>query len=206
MIYFFDLLLTQILATLNNNDLHSIIQGCIALKRDCQKAFYSRYYGFAAAICMRYANTKDDMIEIVNDGFINIFKELHSFKPVFEDEEISLKGWIKRIMINTSIDYHRKYHKQQLMSGSPNETVIEKIEYKSENALDKLSYEEIMKKVKSLSPVYRTVFNLHVIDGLTHEEIAAQLGISVGTSKSNLFKAKVNLKKMLETKNSIVYE
>ena len=63
-----------------------------------------------------------------------------------------------------------------------------------------------MKKVQSLSPVYRTVFNLHVIDGLTHEEIAKQLGISVGTSKSNLFKAKVNLKKMLETKNSIVYE
>ena len=146
------------------------------------------------------------MVEIVNDGFIKIFRELHSFKPVFDDEEISLKGWIKRIMINTAIDHHRKYHKQQLMSGNQDETTIERIEYHSENALDKLSYDEIMKKVQSLSPVYRTVFNLHVIDGLTHEEIAKQLGISVGTSKSNLFKAKVNLKKMLETKNSIVYE
>lgn len=155
---------------------------------------------------MRYAHTKDNMVEIVNDGFLKIFKELHSFKPVFEDEEISLKGWIKKIMINTSIDYHRKYYKQQMMSGSQDETTIEKIEYHSETAIDKLSYNEIMKKVQSLSPVYRTVFNLHVIDGLTHEEIADQLGISVGTSKSNLFKAKINLKKMLETKNSIVYE
>ncbi len=146
------------------------------------------------------------MIEIVNDGFMKVFKELHSFKPVFEDEEISLKGWIKRIMINTSIDHHRKYHKQQLMSGSENETAIEKSAYKSETALDKLSYDEIMQKVKSLSPVYRTVFNLHVIDGLTHEEIAVKLGISVGASKSNLFKAKLNLKKMLEPNNTVVYE
>jgi RNA polymerase sigma-70 factor (ECF subfamily) len=155
---------------------------------------------------MRYAYTKDDMNEIVNDGFLKIFKELHTFKAVFDDKEISLKGWIKRIMINTSIDHHRKYHKQKMMSGSQDETAIEKTEYHSETALDKLSYEEIMKKVHSLSPVYRTVFNMHVIDGLTHEEIASQLGISVGTSKSNLFKAKANLKKMLESQNSIVYE
>ena len=146
------------------------------------------------------------MIEIVNDGFLKIFKELHGFKPVFENEEISLKGWIKRIMINTAIDHHRKYHKQQQMSGSENETALDKTAYKSETALDKLSYDEIMQKVKSLSPVYRTVFNLHVIDGLTHEEIAAKLGISVGASKSNLFKAKLNLKKMLEPNHSVMYE
>ena len=190
---------------MTDNELHSIIQGCIALNRQSQQLFYSRFYGFAASISMRYTNSQDEMVEIVNDGFLKVFRELHAFKPVYSNEEISLKGWIKRIMINTAIDYYRKYHKHhQLVDSSEDAGTV--IKDHSETSLDKLSYEEILKTVQKLSPAYRLVFSLYVIDGLSHDEISKQLGISVGTSKSNLSKARINLKKMLAHANSIVYE
>jgi len=146
---------------------------------------------------MRYTNSQDDAVEMVNDGFLKVFKELYNFKPVFENEEISLKGWMKRIMINTAIDYYRKYNKNQLQIAG-HEDAANNITYKGETAVDKLSYDEVLELVQQLSPAYRTVFNLYVIDGLSHDEIAGQLGISTGTSKSNLAKARMNLQKMLE--------
>jgi RNA polymerase sigma factor (sigma-70 family) len=185
-----------------NEELHIIIRGCISLNRQSQKAFYTRYYSFAAAICMRYTNNQDDAVEMVNDGFLKVFRELYNFKPVFENEEISLKGWMKRIMINTAIDYYRKYNKNQLQIAG-HEDAANNIAYKGETSVDKLSYDEILELVQQLSPAYRTVFNLYVIDGLSHDEIAGQLGISSGTSKSNLAKARMNLQKMLEKRNSL---
>jgi len=144
---------------------------------------------------MRYAHSEDDAMEIANDGFIKIFKELASFKARYEDVEASLKGWMKKIMVNTSIDHFRKNQKYRL-----NVSIDDKlyhIEDHAETSVDKLSYDEIYKVIQQLSPVYRTVFNLYVIDGFKHEEIAKQLKISVGTSKSNLAKAKINVKKMI---------
>ncbi len=154
---------------------------------------------------MRYTNSEEDMVEIVNDGFLKIFKELYAFKPVYGNEEIALKGWIKRIMINTAIDYYRKYHKQQMMLNGKEDAAL-MLTDNSETSLDKMSYDEVIKIVQKLSPMYRAVFNLYVIDGLSHEEISKHLGISVGTSKSNLSKARMNVKKMLEQTNERVYE
>ena len=142
-------------------------------------------------------------MEIVNDGFLKIFKEMHSFKPVFENEEISLKGWMKRIMINTAIDYYRKYNKHQFLLDG-HEDAAAYVPHRGETSLDKISHEEILKLIKKLSPGYRMVFNLYVIDGLSHDEIGKQLGISSGTSKSNLAKARMNLQKMLAQRNSVV--
>lgn len=181
-----------------NEELHTIIKGCIELNRQSQRAFYEKFYGFAASICNKYCHQDEEMIEIVNDGFLKIFKELHNFKPVFDDEEIALKGWMKRIMINTAIDHYRKYRKHQLMIDQ-NEHKTETLAYNGETSLDKISYDEILKAIKNLSPAYRTVFNLFVIDGLSHEEISKQLNISVGTSKSNLAKARMNLQKLLNS-------
>lgn len=152
---------------------------------------------------MRYAHTDDDAMEIVNDGFLKIFRELPSFKARYEDVEASLKGWIKRIMVNTAIDHFRKNHRFQLNVS------IEESKFnwadEAETIVDKMSYEEIMKLVQHLSPVYRTVFNLYVIDGFKHEEIAKQLNISVGTSKSNLAKAKMNVQKMILQRQQSLY-
>ena len=156
------------------------------------------------SICMRYCNLTEDAVEIVNDGFLKIFNSLHSFHPTYENFEISLMAWIKKIMINTSIDHYRKNHKNHFYSEVNEEE--HKLFDDDESIIDRLSYKEILIIVQRLSPVYRAVFNLHVIDGHTHEEIGQQLNISVGTSKSNLSKAKLNIQKMLAEVNINNYD
>jgi RNA polymerase sigma-70 factor (ECF subfamily) len=153
---------------------------------------------------MRYCNRNEDAVEIVNDGFLKIFNSLHSFQPTNENFEASLMAWIKKIMINTSIDHYRKNHKNHFIPEI-NEGE-NKLFVGDETIIDRLSYKEIIIIVQRLSPAYRTVFNLYVIDGLTHEEIAQQLNISAGTSKSNLSKAKINIQKMLAEVNINNYD
>lgn len=147
------------------------------------------------AICDRYTGKHDDAIEILNDGFLKVFKEIHHYKPAYADVVSSFKGWLRKIMVYTAIDHFRKYHKHQMVTQL--DDVVFQMVSVNEDALDKLSYEEIIRAVQELSPGYRTVFNLFVIEGLSHDEIAAQLGISAGTSKSNLFKSRLQLQKIL---------
>lgn len=180
---------------LTSQEIVNIINGCVELKRESQKKFYTYFFGYAMSVCMRYAHTDDDAMEIANDGFLKIFKELSSFAARYEDVEASLKGWMKRIMINTAIDHFRKNHKYQLNVSI--EDHMFHIADHAETSMNKMSYEELYKIIQQLSPVYRTVFSLYVIDGFKHEEIARHLNISVGTSKSNLAKAKINIKKMI---------
>ncbi len=188
----------------NRPDLVNIIQGCVKAKRDSQKLLYQQYYGYSLGICMRYCSSDVDAEEILNDGFLKVFKALHSFNPQFSNIEASFKGWVKRIMINTAIDHLRKNNKRFL--------VVEifdnhfNITDETETSIERMTYQEILAVVQRLTPVYRTVFNLFVIDGYKHEEIAQQLKITVGASKSNLSKARVNIKKMLLETDIKYYE
>jgi RNA polymerase sigma factor (sigma-70 family) len=181
-----------------------IINGCVKAKRESQKELYKLYYGFAMGICMRYCQNQDDAIEIVNDGYFKVFKTINSFNPKYENIEASLMGWIKQIMIFTSIDHYRKYSKNLLVDKIDDNHLA--IEDTSESIIDAMAYSQIIELIQKLSPAYRTVFNLYVIDGFKHEEIAAQLNIAVGTSKSNLAKAKINIQNMLLKANNILYE
>jgi RNA polymerase sigma-70 factor (ECF subfamily) len=153
------------------------------------------------AICDRYTSKQDDSLEILNDGFLKIFREIHHYKPAYADVVSSFKGWLRKIMVYTAIDHFRKYHKHQMVTHLDN--VVYQMASVNEDALDKLSYDEIIRAVQELSPGYRTVFNLFVIEGLSHDEIATQLDISTGTSKSNLFKARLQLQKILFKKHQI---
>jgi RNA polymerase sigma-70 factor (ECF subfamily) len=153
------------------------------------------------AICDRYTSKQDDALEILNDGFLKIFREIHHYKPAYADVVSSFKGWLRKIMVYTAIDHYRKYHKHQMVTQL--DDVVYQMASVNEDALDKLSYEEIIRAVQELSPGYRTVFNLFVIEGLSHDEIATHLGISTGTSKSNLFKARLQLQKILFKKHQI---
>lgn len=156
------------------------------------------------AVCMRYCNSKDDAMEVVNDGFMKVYRELPVFKPRYDNFEVSLKGWMKTILVNTAIDHFRKNNKNYVIAEI-DESHFE-MEHAAETAIDKMSYKEIMDLVHQLSPVYKTIFNLFVIDGFKHEEIATQLNITVGTSKSNLSKAKANIQKMLREAAIKCYE
>ncbi|QEC54124.1 RNA polymerase sigma factor [Anseongella ginsenosidimutans] len=163
----------------------NLVKGCLEQNRSSQKALYRQYFGYSMSICLRYAPNREEAVEIVNDGFMKVFTRIGTYDP-----KRSFKSWLGRIMVNSSIDHyraaHKHYHHDGLDSALEAEFPV--------SVIDKLSYDELIGLVQQLPSSYRTVFNLHVIDGYKHEEIADMLSISVGTSKSNLFKARESLK------------
>jgi RNA polymerase sigma-70 factor (ECF subfamily) len=180
--------------------LNELIKGCIERDYKCQRAFYEHYYGFALKTVFRYIYKYEKATDIVNDGFVKIFNSLEKFqlgKQNIDTEKI-LMGWMKRILINTAIDELRR---QQAMPeiGELPDYIWEEID-RSQNADQMILYKELICEVKRLPPSYRNVFNMFVIDGFSHNEIAYVLGISEGTSKSALAKAKMHLKKFLENR------
>ena len=180
---------------LSADELTYHVGACALNKRESQKIIYNSFYGYAMAICDRYTNNEEDALEILNDGFLKIFKEIHHYSPAYTDVVSSFKGWLRKIMVYTAIDHFRKYHKHRMVTDLDH--VVMQTPSISEDAVDKLSYEEIIRAIQELSPGYRTVLNLFIIDGLSHDEIAERLGISTGTSKSNLSKARKQLQKIL---------
>lgn len=177
------------------------VEACGRNSRESQRVLYSSFYGYAMAICDRYTSKHDDAVEILNDGFLKVFREIHHYQPAYSDVVSSFKGWLRKIIVYTAIDHFRKNQKHQVVGQL--DSVVFHVPSYSEDALDKISYDEIIKAIQDLSPGYRTVFNLFVIDGLSHDEIAGHLGISTGTSKSNLSKARKQLQKILFKKNQI---
>jgi RNA polymerase sigma factor (sigma-70 family) len=181
-------------------NLPSLLEGCAVQERSSQRKFYSIFYGYAFSTCHRYIAREEEIIEVVNDGFLKIFNEIRNFKPHYDSLENSLKGWIRRILINTAIDHVRKSRHRYLFVHDQGEAV-ENIPIAA-TGLERLSHKELLEMITKLTPAYRMVFNLYVIDGYSHEEISQMLNIAVGTSKSNLAKARQNLQKMIINKSA----
>ena len=171
-----------------DSNIDEIIRGCRDGKRIYQRRLYELYYAYGMSICMRYSRNEDDAIEIVNDSFMKVYKNIKKFNT-----QQPFKPWFRRILINTSLNYIKKNEKFKRQESMDNHRDL----MTAEDILSKISYQEMIQMVQSLSTAYRTVFNLYVIDGFKHEEIAKTLGISVGTSKSNLAKAKGKLRAII---------
>ncbi|MEO6549013.1 MAG: sigma-70 family RNA polymerase sigma factor [Ferruginibacter sp.] len=186
---------------LSADELTLYIRGCTLNQRESQKKLYNSFYGYAMSICDRYTNNQDDAVEILNDGFLKIFKEIHRYQPSYSDVIASFKGWLRKFMVYTAIDHFRRHRKHEVV-GELDSAIIH-LPSDSANACDKISYDEIINFIQQLSPAYRTVLNLFIVEGFSHEDIAGQLNISVGTSKSNLAKARKQLQKILFNKNKI---
>ncbi|MES2733241.1 MAG: RNA polymerase sigma factor [Bacteroidota bacterium] len=175
-----------------NEPLLALIRGCEKEDRASQKMLYQQFYGYAMSVCIRYSKSRDEALEILNDGFLKIFTRIKKY-----DTERSFKGWVRKIMINTALDHYRKHLKYYETKVSDIQKAPDIAETQA-GILSQMAYEDLLALVQLLSPAYRTVFNLHAIDGYTHEEIAEMLEISIGTSKSNLSKARVNLQEMIK--------
>src|SRR6056297_3526402 len=148
------------------------------------------FYAYGMSITLRYANSRNEGAAILNDSFMKVFENIDQF-----DTERDFKPWFRRIVINTAIN---EYHKNKMRMEKV-EPISESHDLLTDNKIvSGISYDEIIEIIQKLSPVYRTVFNLYVIEGYKHREIAEMLEISVGTSKSNLSKAKSNLRELLE--------
>lgn len=183
--------------------LENLITGCMQNNHRDQKVLYEKYYGYCLKTVFRYIYRYDKAVDVVNDGFVKVFRNFAKFQ--FRDTqnlEMILMGWMRMIMINTAIDQLRKNNFLPEI-GDISETIWMH-EDKSQGSDQALMYKELVKEIKKLPPSYRTVFNLYVIDGFTHQEIANQLGISVGTSKSNLSKARVLLQKIIKSNDEAI--
>jgi len=182
-------------------ELLTIIKGCANDEAKSQRILYERYLGYALKIAFRYVGSYENAANAANDAFIKIFKGFKKFEiRDTENIEAMLMGWMRRIVINVSIDYMRK---ESLIAERnyfrKNGWLLNGGDTSSNGGDAQLMYKELISLIKKLSPAYRVVFNLHVIDGYSHHEIAEMLGISVGTSKSNLAKARAFLQKHLVT-------
>jgi RNA polymerase sigma factor (sigma-70 family) len=147
-------------------------------------------------VCLRYAKDRDDAQDILHEGFMKVFDNLAKFS-----NKGSFEGWVRRIMVNMSIDHIRKNRQEYLIVDTVYaDKIAKKVADEPEDEdklINSITQEEVMKAMQQLSPAYRAVFNLYIIEEYSHKEIADMLDISEGTSKSNLAKAKYNFKKHL---------
>jgi RNA polymerase sigma factor (sigma-70 family) len=172
-----------------DNNPVELINACLKGDRKSQELLYRKFYSYAMGICMRYAQNRDDAMEICNDGFLKVFLKAEQF-----DTKYPFKAWLKRIMVNTAIDHSRKNAKHQNHDDIDNAYHL----YSDQaDALDNMAYETLLQLIQQLKPTLRSVFNMYVFDGFSHDEISKALNIPVGTSKSQLSRARESLKEML---------
>ena len=183
---------------MQNDELQAHIEGCRRGESKSQRCIFERYYRVMFGVCMRYVSDRDAVQDVVQEGFLKVFANIegYTFKGSFE-------GWVRRIMVNTSIDAIRRRKATGLVLGeekSFEDVVDEAVEYEIDTDEETFTVKDVQSAMQELSPMYRAVFNLYVFDNMTHQEIAIKLGVSVGTSKSNLAKARRNLRKILMSK------
>ncbi len=173
-----------------------LVKGCQREDRLAQKRLYETYYGRMMGVCLRYAANRDEAAEILNKGFLKVFNTIKKF----DTNRGRLDSWIYKVMLNTAIDHYRSEfrHKQNMVDIEQAYEVGEQ-----SDVLHQISAEEIIALIQRLTPGYRTVFNLYVMEGMSHPEIAKELGISEGTAKSNLAKARKKLQAMLAENNKV---
>ncbi len=160
-------------------------------KRDkkTQQSFYDTVSAKMYGVCLRFANSGDDANDILQEGFIRVFRHIDAYRG-----DGSFEGWVRRTIVNTAINYYKKEKKR----GYKVDLEYVKKDYvTSESAIEKLSFNELLAIIRELPNGYRTVFNLNVIDGYTHKEIGAMLGISENTSKSQLSRARLAIQRRL---------
>lgn len=181
----------NIALTVEHNNERDIIAACVRKEHWAQKLLYEEYYSKMMGVCLRYSNDQEDALDILHEGFIKIFRNIGKYRA-----GTSLPAWIRRIMVNTAIDYYRKSIRRRT------EDLEHAFDVSSNDvdAVSQCSEKEILAAVQELTPAYRAVFNLYIIEGYSHKEIAEILDITESTSRSNLVKARVKLKDILRSK------
>ncbi len=170
-------------------DLKGLIKGCLARDRSSQKKIYEMYGSAMMGLCLRYCRSREEAEEVLQDGFLQVFKNIGQFQ--FKG---SFEGWMRRIMINCALQRYRNKLKDFKHVSL---TELDRFQPPETDLIDRLSERELVELIQALPPACRMVFNLYVFDGLKHREIAELLHVTEGTSKSNLSDARQILKRQL---------
>lgn len=168
-----------------------LVEGILRGSSAHQLALYRQYNVPMFRILLRYARDRAEAEDMMQDGFIRVYRDMNQFRG-----EGALGGWIRRIMVNTALSHLRR--QKDFLRETDDFSPFENLMRTDEDIAARMDAQSLMKLLQKLPPGYRAVFNLYAVEGFSHEEIATQLGISVGTSKSQLFKARDFLKKMLD--------
>lgn len=160
---------------------NQLIKSCLKGESSGYNALYSMYAPKMLVVCSRYVSDFDDAQDLLQEGFIKVFEELHRFR-----HEGSLEGWIRRIMVNSALNHQKKYINIQYQTDDISQLKYDIPDVAIVDIESQLNNQELLKLVQTLPPSYRMVFNLYVFEGYKHQEIAKLLGIGEGTSKSNL--------------------
>jgi RNA polymerase sigma-70 factor (ECF subfamily) len=170
-----------------NQDLQKLIHGCVAGDRTCQREIYDWYAPKMLMLCLRYAKDGQEAEEILQDGFLQMYRCIGQYKSMG-----SFSSWLRKIMINTALmRYRGKPSRPRVIALTPGQDFSST----REDSLDRIGEQELIRLIQTLPPAYRMVFNLYVFEGLKHREIAQLLKISEGTSKSNLSDARALLRR-----------
>ncbi len=178
-----------------DSEVRAAIDGCKRGERRAQQWVFERYYRSMFGVCLRYISDYDSIQDVLQEGFLKVFSNIEGYTS-----KGSFEGWIRRIMVNTAIDFIRRKRAMGWESGD--EATMDALESDgpAPDDLDEdtsFNVHDVLAAMEQLTPVYRAVFNLYVFENLGHQEIADELGISVGTSKSNLAKARRNIRQHL---------
>ena len=166
-----------------------LLKECKRGKSGSQEELYRRFAAAMYGLCLQYASNEEDAQDIMQEGFIKVFAKLDQVK-----NPAALPGWIRRVMINTALE---KFRKQNQLYALGNDFESSE-DVQQENVISDLSAQDLIKLIRELTPKYRMVFNLYAIEGYSHKEIGEMLGISEGTSKSNLARARYTLQKKVK--------
>jgi RNA polymerase sigma-70 factor (ECF subfamily) len=168
-----------------------IIQGCLENKASAQERLYELYSRRMMAVCLRYTRSRVEAEDVFHEAFVKVFKNMHTWQGG------SFEGWMRRIFVNTSINH---YHQNRKFFDHVDSSYAESTLSTPDNAIAMLSNQELLELIDRLPDGYKLVFNLYVVEGYNHLEIAEMLGIAEGSSKSQLSKAKAYLKKLIESR------
>jgi RNA polymerase sigma factor (sigma-70 family) len=175
------------LEIIKEENLELIIQGCIRKKEKFQEILYKKFFGYALSVALIYNPQRNDALEIVDDSFMKVFSGIGKY-----DASKPFLGWLRKIVINTSIDHLRRKNKKYHFVEAEKQTIQDE----TPNAMSQLAAQDIIRLLNHLPHYHRTVFCLYEIDGFSHEEIAEQLSIPVSSSRVYLTRAKKQLREL----------
>ncbi|MFD2573118.1 RNA polymerase sigma factor [Spirosoma soli] len=172
-----------------DNDLLSVIRACRANDPRAQRTLFKQFFGYAKSICLRYTSSTEEAEDVLNEGFLKAFQHLDSY-----DETLPFKAWLRTILVNTAISHYRK---NQRLEQHTSLEVGEQVAF-NDDIVDQIAAEEILALVQQLSPTYRTVFMMHVVDGYSLHEIAGLLSHNEATVRSNYARARAKLQQLIK--------
>jgi RNA polymerase sigma-70 factor (ECF subfamily) len=177
-------------AAFDENDFDAVVRACIAGNNQAQRYLYKKFFGYAKSICLRYTTSKEESEEVLNEGFLKVFRNLEGY-----DKTYPFKVWLRTIMVNTAISNFRKNKKH-----SEEKIALEDAPYLGfeEDIVSHITAEEILQLIQHIKPVYKNVFLLYVVDGYNHREVGELLGINEATVRSHYVRARALLQHLIK--------